>query len=91
MVRVTGVGYQKAGLLSVAKQQGVFERRLKPLGIEAVKWSEFEPRAPSNHDRPSAPAQGPRATQQTGRQAMVSSANLSNHHRATMGRWWRTY
>jgi sulfonate transport system substrate-binding protein len=36
------VGYQKAGLLSVAKEQGVFERRLKPLGIEAVKWSEFE-------------------------------------------------
>jgi sulfonate transport system substrate-binding protein len=36
------VGYQKAGLLSVAKEPGVFERRLKPLGIEAVKWSEFE-------------------------------------------------
>jgi sulfonate transport system substrate-binding protein len=36
------VGYQKAGLLSVAKKQGVFEQRLKPLGIEAVKWSEFE-------------------------------------------------
>lgn len=36
------VGYQKAGLLSVAKKRGVFERRLKPLGIEAVKWSEFE-------------------------------------------------
>jgi ABC-type nitrate/sulfonate/bicarbonate transport system substrate-binding protein len=38
----SGVGYQKAGLLSVAKEQGVFERRLKPLGVEAVKWSEFE-------------------------------------------------
>ncbi len=36
------VGYQKAGLLSVAKKEAVFERRLKPLGIEAVKWSEFE-------------------------------------------------
>jgi sulfonate transport system substrate-binding protein len=36
------VGYQKAGLLSVAKQQGVFEARLKPLGVGAVKWSEFE-------------------------------------------------
>lgn len=36
------VGYQKAGLLSVAKEQGVFERRLKPLGVEAVKWLEFE-------------------------------------------------
>ncbi len=36
------VGYQKAGLLGVAKEQGVFERRLKPLGVEAVKWSEFK-------------------------------------------------
>ena len=36
------VGYQKAGLLSVAKQQGVFERRLKASGVETVKWSEFE-------------------------------------------------
>ena len=35
------VGYQKAGLLSVAKEQGVFERRLKSLGVESVKWSEF--------------------------------------------------
>jgi sulfonate transport system substrate-binding protein len=35
------VGYQKAGLLGVARQQGVFERRLKPLGVESVKWSEF--------------------------------------------------
>ena len=34
-------GYQKAGLVGVAKEQGVFERRLKPLGV-AVKWSEFE-------------------------------------------------
>ncbi len=37
------VGYQKAGLLSVAKAQGVFERRLEQLGVEGVKWSEFEP------------------------------------------------
>jgi sulfonate transport system substrate-binding protein len=36
------VGYQKAGLLSVAKEQGVFEQRLKPLGVETVKWSEFK-------------------------------------------------
>ena len=36
------VGYQKAGMLSVAKEQGVFERRLKSLGVEGVKWSEFE-------------------------------------------------
>ena len=36
------VGYQKAGLLSVAKEQGVFERRLKQFGVEDVKWSEFE-------------------------------------------------
>ena len=36
------VGYQKAGLLSVAKEQGVFERRLKSVGVEGVKWSEFE-------------------------------------------------
>ena len=36
------VGYQKAGLLSVAKGRGVFERRLKSLGVEEVKWSEFE-------------------------------------------------
>jgi sulfonate transport system substrate-binding protein len=36
------VGYQKAGLLGVAKQQGVFEQRLKPLGVEGVKWAEFD-------------------------------------------------
>jgi sulfonate transport system substrate-binding protein len=36
------VGYQKAGLLSVVKEQGAFERRLKPLGVESVKWSEFQ-------------------------------------------------
>ena len=36
------VGYQKAGLLSVAKGRGVFERRLKSLSVEGVSWSEFE-------------------------------------------------
>jgi len=35
------IGYQKAGLLAVAKQRGVFERRLKPVGVEGVKWTEF--------------------------------------------------
>jgi sulfonate transport system substrate-binding protein len=36
------VGYQKGGFLSVSKDQGVFERRLKVLGIAEVKWSEFQ-------------------------------------------------
>jgi hypothetical protein len=35
------VGYQKAGLLSVANEQGVFERRLKPLDVLA-NWSKFK-------------------------------------------------
>lgn len=34
------IGYQKNGLLLIAKQQGRLEQRLKPLGIE-VKWVEF--------------------------------------------------
>ncbi|GJE15665.1 aliphatic sulfonate ABC transporter substrate-binding protein [Methylobacterium marchantiae] len=34
------IGYQKNGILVVAKQQGVIEERLKPLGI-SVRWSEF--------------------------------------------------
>ena len=34
------IGYQKNGILVVAKQQGVIEARLKPLGI-SVRWSEF--------------------------------------------------
>ncbi|WP_293860276.1 sulfonate ABC transporter substrate-binding protein [uncultured Alsobacter sp.] len=34
------IGYQKNGLLLIAKQQGVLEQRFKPLGI-AVKWVEF--------------------------------------------------
>lgn len=36
------VGYQKGGLFSVVKSQGVFEARLKPLGVETVKWVEFQ-------------------------------------------------
>lgn len=34
------IGYQKNGLLLIAKQQGSLEERLKPLGI-TVKWTEF--------------------------------------------------
>ncbi|HMK82006.1 MAG TPA: aliphatic sulfonate ABC transporter substrate-binding protein, partial [Xanthobacteraceae bacterium] len=34
------VGYQKSGVLVIARQQGVLERRLDRLGI-AVKWIEF--------------------------------------------------
>lgn len=34
------IGYQKNGLLLIAKQQGRLEQRFKPLGIE-VKWVEF--------------------------------------------------
>ena len=34
------IGYQKNGILVVAKQQRAIENRLKPLGIE-VKWIEF--------------------------------------------------
>jgi sulfonate transport system substrate-binding protein len=34
------IGYQKSGILVVAKQQRAIENRLKPLGIE-VKWIEF--------------------------------------------------
>jgi sulfonate transport system substrate-binding protein len=36
------IGFQKGGTLSVAKDQGVFERRLKTLGVEDVKWVEFQ-------------------------------------------------
>lgn len=36
------IGYQKGGLFSVAKQQRTFEKRLKPLGVETVKWTEFQ-------------------------------------------------
>jgi sulfonate transport system substrate-binding protein len=34
------IGYQKNGILVVAKQQGSIERALKPLGV-AVRWTEF--------------------------------------------------
>jgi len=34
------IGYQKNGILVVAKQQGVIEARLKPLGTQ-VAWTEF--------------------------------------------------
>ncbi|KQT19542.1 ABC transporter substrate-binding protein [Methylobacterium sp. Leaf399] len=37
---VLRIGYQKNGILVVAKQQGVIEARLKPLGV-GVRWSEF--------------------------------------------------
>ena len=33
-------GYQRSGTLLIAKQQGVLEKRLQPLGVE-VKWVEF--------------------------------------------------
>lgn len=36
------VGYQKGGILSVAKQHGTVERELKALGVESVKWVEFQ-------------------------------------------------
>jgi sulfonate transport system substrate-binding protein len=38
--REFGIGYQKSGILVVAKQQRAIENRLKPLGVE-VKWIEF--------------------------------------------------
>lgn len=34
------IGYQKNGILVVAKQRGAIEERLKPLGV-TVRWSEF--------------------------------------------------
>jgi sulfonate transport system substrate-binding protein len=39
-VREFRVGYQKNGVLVVARQQGVLEKRLAPSGV-AVKWIEF--------------------------------------------------
>jgi sulfonate transport system substrate-binding protein len=36
------IGYQKGGFLSVSRDQGGLERHLKALGIEEVKWSEFQ-------------------------------------------------
>ncbi|QCI65001.1 sulfonate ABC transporter substrate-binding protein [Phreatobacter stygius] len=35
------IGFQKSGVLLIAKQQGLFEQRFKPLGVE-VKWTEFQ-------------------------------------------------
>ncbi|MHB2207893.1 aliphatic sulfonate ABC transporter substrate-binding protein [Methylobacterium sp. CM6257] len=37
---VVRIGYQKNGILVVAKQQGIIERRLEPLG-QTVRWTEF--------------------------------------------------
>ena len=37
---VLRIGYQKNGILVVAKQQGIIERRLEPLG-HTVRWIEF--------------------------------------------------
>jgi len=34
------IGYQKNGILVVAKQQGIIEKRLEPLG-QSVRWVEF--------------------------------------------------
>ena len=39
-LRELRIGYQKNGILVVAKQQRAIESRLKPLGVE-VKWIEF--------------------------------------------------
>ena len=36
------IGYQKSGLLIVARHQGQLEARLKSLGVESVKWVEFQ-------------------------------------------------
>jgi sulfonate transport system substrate-binding protein len=36
------IGYQKSGLLIVARQQGALETRLKAQGVESVKWIEFQ-------------------------------------------------
>ena len=38
--REVRIGYQKSGVLLIAKQQELLENRFKPLGIE-VKWVEF--------------------------------------------------
>jgi sulfonate transport system substrate-binding protein len=36
------IGYQKSGVLVVARQQGTIEARLKSLGVPSVKWVEFQ-------------------------------------------------
>ena len=38
--REVRIGYQKSGVLLIAKQQELLDKRFKPLGIE-VKWVEF--------------------------------------------------
>lgn len=36
------IGYQKSGILVVARQQGTIEAKLKALGVGSVKWIEFQ-------------------------------------------------
>jgi sulfonate transport system substrate-binding protein len=36
------IGYQKSGVLVVARQQGTIEARLRSLGVQNVKWVEFQ-------------------------------------------------
>ncbi|HEX2887008.1 sulfonate ABC transporter substrate-binding protein [Vineibacter terrae] len=36
------IGYQKGGLLAVVKQQKTIEARFKTLGVDSVKWIEFQ-------------------------------------------------
>ena len=36
------IGYQKSGVLVVARQQATIEARLKALGVESVRWVEFQ-------------------------------------------------
>jgi len=36
------IGYQKGGIFSVVKQQKTIEARLKTLGVDTVKWIEFQ-------------------------------------------------
>ena len=36
------LGFQKGGILSVAKDQNALEQRLKMLGVDGVKWVEFQ-------------------------------------------------
>lgn len=36
------IGYQKSGILVVARQQGTLDARLKALGVESVRWIEFQ-------------------------------------------------
>lgn len=36
------IGYQKSGILVVARQQGSIEAALRAIGVEAVRWVEFQ-------------------------------------------------